>query len=171
MIFLGLFAIVVTALTSILRAEPSISGRAHSIQKARTSVERMMRELRVAYKVEQAGSNQLTVLTFSRNSVCGDPGAGLLPSTSPAKQCRVTYSCADSAGTVVCNRSEGPLLGTGGTTREFVRGISSRDVFTYVPNASSPDHVDIRLVFPAQIGDDAITLDDGADLRNVTPGV
>ena len=39
-------------------------------------------------------------------------------------------------------------------------------MFGYSPNSTNPDYVSMRLVFPAAGGDDAVTLDDGVDLRN-----
>ena len=39
-------------------------------------------------------------------------------------------------------------------------------MFGYSPDSANPDYVTMRLVFPAEGGDDAVTLEDGVDLRN-----
>ncbi len=39
-------------------------------------------------------------------------------------------------------------------------------MFGYSPSSADPDYVSMRLVLPAEGGDDAVTLDDGVDLRN-----
>ena len=52
------------------------------------------------------------------------------------------------------------------TTEQLVSGLSSSAVFGYSPDSANPDYVTMRLVFPAEGGDDAVTLEDGVDLRN-----
>jgi len=47
-----------------------------------------------------------------------------------------------------------------------VSGLSSNDVFSYSPDATDPTYVGITLVFPAENGEEAITLTDGVALRN-----
>jgi hypothetical protein len=52
-----------------------------------------------------------------------------------------------------------------------VSGLSPGNVFSYSSCAGAPttyDYVGVSLVFPADGGEDAITLSDGVDLRNLS---
>ena len=50
---------------------------------------------------------------------------------------------------------------------QVVSGLSSNNVFSYTPPTSTaPAYVGVTLAFPAKGGTDAITLSDGAALRN-----
>jgi Tfp pilus assembly protein PilW len=165
LLFLSVMAIVVPIMITTIRAEPRISGKANDIQRARTTVERMIRDLRSGFAVNVAASTQLALRTYTRRATCGEPG--ILPSNAPATPCRVTYTCA--AGT--CERAEQPITGSGGSSEIVVQGLASNDVFAYTPSTGSPGYVGIRLEFPNGEGDDdTITLVDGVDLRNVAAG-
>jgi len=157
---LGLVVVgaAVTVFTASIRSEPGISSRAAQIQQARTTMERLTRELRQGSGVALASPSQLSINTYVDSATCG--GA---PSPT-AIECRVTYSC--SAGE--CTRSEAqPADGSApGPAVVAVSGLSGDDVFSYSPDATDPTFVAIRLVFPAQNGEEAITLTDGVALRN-----
>lgn len=148
-----------------VRTQPHISDRNFAIQQGRVLQERLARELRQSYRVEQSPSptsSSITFDTYVRRTQCG--GAAQTSPTQPAIPCKVTYTCASGS----CSRTEAPLSGQQGTTatQQLVKGLSSNAVFGYSPNSTSPDYVTMRLVFPAAGGDDAVTLDDGVDLRN-----
>jgi hypothetical protein len=165
MVMLGLVAAAGSALLIVaVRSEPRISERANAIQRGRVLQERLARELRQSYLVESASPSQVTFLTFVRRVQCGGP-APTDPSAS-AIPCQVTYVC--TAGT--CTRSETNPAGTAApNTARLVEGISNSDVFSYAPSSSDPGdvgYVATKLVFPAEGGDDAVTLEDGVDLRN-----
>jgi len=52
-----------------------------------------------------------------------------------------------------------------------VSGLSSSNVFAYTaPTSTAPAYVGVTLAFPAKDGSDAITLADGAALRNPGSG-
>jgi hypothetical protein len=113
--------------------------------------------------VQAASANSLTFDTFLHRSACGSGGGG----TSTAIQCRVTYACASGA----CTRAEGPVGAPAVETDTLVTGISnSSAVFSYQPSAvpaADITFVGVTLVFPgSEAGEDAITLEDGAALRN-----
>ena len=153
---LGLVVIgaAVTAFTASIQTQPSISSRASQVQQARVAMERITRELRQGQGWGSGTSNpsQLSVVTYSAD--CG--------ATRP---CEVTYSC--TAGT--CTRRVGQ-----GQAVQVVTGLATSDVFSYQSVNSPPvaaptpttDYVNITLPFPAESGDDAITLQDGVELRN-----
>lgn len=148
-----------------VRNQPRVSDRDFAIQRGRAIQERFARELRQSSLVEDAPaptSSSITFDTYVRRTQCGGP-----PETDPTKPaiaCKVTYACAAGA----CDRTEAPLAGQPGTTTtvELVSGLSSSAVFGYSPDSTNPEYVTMRLVFPAEGGDDAVTLDDGVDLRN-----
>jgi Tfp pilus assembly protein PilW len=146
-----------------VRAEPALAKRDFAIQQGRVLQESFARELRQSSFVEGTPtSSAITFDTYLRRTQCG--GSVEADSTKPAIVCKVTYSCA--SGT--CNRTEGPLSGQPGSTvtRQLVTGLQSSAVFGYLPDATSPTYVSTQLVFPATGGEDAVTLDDGVQLRN-----
>jgi prepilin-type N-terminal cleavage/methylation domain-containing protein len=143
--------------TAALQSQPKASARAANVQQARTASERIVRELRQGSTAPTATSSQLSILTYVHSATCG----GAWSSTSIP--CRVTYTC--TAGT--CTRVEAQPNGTApGPASQVVSGLSNGIVFSYSPSSSAPSWVGITLQFPAEGGDDAITLEDGAALRN-----
>lgn len=144
-----------------VRTQPRISDRAYALQQGRTLMERLTRELRLTYSVRTATPSEIAFLTFVRKQTCG---TGADAAASASIPCQVDYRCG--AGT--CERREsapgGSLPATG--TR-LVSGLSSSSVFTYEPDAEAPASVGIRLEFPALGNEDAVTLSDGVNLRNV----
>jgi hypothetical protein len=144
------------------RQQPRISDRAASIQQARVLVEQFTRELREGFAVQaNPTSSSITFRTYVRRATCGS-SAALSPS-QPAIVCRVTYACASGA----CTRTENPVSGSPtGQPVTMVSGLANSNVFSYLPSSTTPDHVGVTLVFPAEGSEDAITVSDGADLRN-----
>jgi type II secretory pathway pseudopilin PulG len=156
-IFLLLLGAGLAVLPMVLRSEPRISERAAHIQQARALIERLTRELRQGSGVESATSTGLQFLTYVRRTECGSSTVD-----EPAIQCRVTYSCQGGA----CTRTERNPDGTGSAAPvQLVGGLQSAS-FTYLPSPVAPEYVTVRLAFPAEGGDDAVTLEDGANLRN-----
>jgi Tfp pilus assembly protein PilW len=154
-----------TLLIVAVRSQPRISDRNFAIQEGRVLQERFARELRQSSLVEQTPaptSSWITFDTYMRRTQCG--GAVETDPTKPAIACKVTYTCTAGA----CHRTEAPLPGRPGTTttQQLVSGLSSSAVFAYSPDSTNPDYVTMRLVLPAEGGDDAVTLEDGVDLRN-----
>jgi type II secretory pathway component PulJ len=149
-----------------VQTEPKISRKADQIQKARVLVERMGRDLRPAYLViAPASSTSLVFETYLRRVACG--GSIEPTQTAPPIKCRVVYSC--STGT--CTRQEqNPGGGGGGIAVKMVDGLLDSNVFSYYPSASSPRFVEVKAVMPASApGEDAVTLEDGFALRNLSP--
>lgn len=168
-----LLVVVSAALTLIpmtLQNEERVRDKAGAVQEGRTLVERLTRELRQGSAV--VGTPTASTLSFStyvHRASCG--GAY---SSAAAIQCRITYSCG-TAGT--CTRTERNLDGSGtAPAQTLVTGLANVGQnggtgFSYQPDASAPGHVTVRLVFPGETADDAITLEDGASLRNLPPAV
>jgi len=149
----------VTVFVSSIQSQPRTTSRAAEIQKARTAMENISRELRQGWAVPAASSTQLSILTYVKAATCGGaPGAGAIP-------CQVSYTCSTE-----CTRTVANPDGTDpGTPRSVVAGLSSGSVFTYSPSSADPAYVGITLAFPADNEDDAITLSDGVALRNPGP--
>ena len=127
--------------------------------------DRITRELRQGSNASSINPSQLMILTYVPRTACGASTAG------PDIRCRVFYSCTQSGATASCNRIECPpallVPGTGcGPTTIAVTGLTTNQVFTFSPQTPGQAYVGIRLEFPAQNGDDAITLQDGVALRN-----
>lgn len=147
---------------SAMRDQPKISQRAQSITTARWVLERLTREIRNGVKVDKATASSVSFETYVRRTACG--GAGVLPSTSPSIKCEVTYTCTTTA----CSRIEAaPGVYTGKATPIF-EGIDSSSVFAYSPSAEEATYVEITLRMPNPSGPAAMTVSDGASLRNGT---
>lgn len=169
LVFTMMLLVVLSAGMALLivavKSQPRVSDRDFAIQQGRVLQERFARELRQSSRVEQSPaptSQSITFDTYVRRTQCG--GA---PETNPAKPaiaCKVAYTCTAGA----CDRTEAPLAGQPGvtTTERLVGGLASSAVFGYLPDSANADYVTMRLVFPAEGGDDAVTLEDGVDLRN-----
>lgn len=124
--------------------QPKATSRTSDIQQARTTMESVIREIRQG-SLASGTSSQLSV-TYPAGVVCSGT-------------CTVAYSCTSGN----CTRS------VSGSTRTLVSGLSSSAVFGYSVCPAEPtktNYVTLTLVFPAPDGDDAITLSDGARLRN-----
>lgn len=152
----------VTMFTGGISAEPRIADRTDAIQDARVMAERISRELRMGSDAGSVNPSQLDILTFVPTSSCGGSGSGT------AIRCRVFYSCATNG---TCTRTECvpntilPPIGCG-SPEQVVAGLASNQVFTFSPKTPGQAMVSIRLAFPALGGEDAITIEDGAALRN-----
>jgi Tfp pilus assembly protein PilW len=150
----------VTVFSAGVRSQPGLTTRENAISQARTSMERLTRELRQGGTVFTATANQLTFITYVNSATCG----GSFSST--ARQCRVTYSCT----TMACSRTEAnPDGSNAGPAKTIATGLSNPNVFTYSPNSTQPTYIGATFVFAGRNGDDAITVSDGAAVRNLAP--
>lgn len=150
----------VAMFTAGIKSEPRAASRSAQIQQARTTMERVTRELRQGWSVPTATASQLSILTYVKSDTCGGASA------SSSIPCRVTYTC-----TGACMRTERNPDGTGSAPSvQVVSGLSGAPVFSYAPSATNPAYVGVTLQFPAGGGEDAITLQDGVTLRNAASG-
>jgi Tfp pilus assembly protein PilW len=144
----------VTAFTAGIRSQPGVSSRANQIQQARAAMERITRELRQGqgWASSLSSTTELSIVTYAPE--CGE-----------VTPCQVSYSCA--GGTCMRSVGDGPAV-------QAITGLSTGDIFTYQSSNSPPvtaptpttNYVNVTLRYPAQGGDDAITLQDGVALRN-----
>ena len=154
---IGLLGTAGMLFTASIQSQPKASTRTMHLQQARTTVERLTRELRQGSTVTSGSAAQLSIVTY----VAGACGGG--PPAATARECEVTYTC--SSGT--CSRVEATPDGTSsGPSTVVVTGLADSNVFSYSPSVTSPTYVGVRLSFDAGDGEDSITLEDGVALRN-----
>jgi prepilin-type N-terminal cleavage/methylation domain-containing protein len=154
---------VATLLITAVRDQPRISKQAQNVTTARYVLDRMTHELRNGIVVKKATASEVSFEGYVRHNVCG--GTGTLASGTGAIRCRLTYACTVSA----CTRNEVTPGGTGGTTQTLITGINSSS-FTYEPNAAEATYVKVTLRLPNPSGTGALTISNGASLRNATLG-
>jgi Tfp pilus assembly protein PilW len=155
---------------SAVKDQPQISKEAQNITTARWALERFTHEIRDGSAVKYAGESKFSFETYVRHSTCG--GTATLPSSTPAIKCQVTYTCTTTA----CSRTESAPGSESGTARQIFSGIDSSQVFSYAPKPSSPTqavevtYVKATLQLPNPSGTGALTVSNGASLRNATLG-
>jgi type II secretory pathway pseudopilin PulG len=155
---------VVTLVIGAVRDQPKISKQSQNITTARGVLERMTREIRSGIAVTSSGASKLSFEGYVRHSTCG--GSTLLASSAAPIVCSITYECSVTS----CSRLESPKGSTSGTPQLIFSGINSSQVFTYAPNATAPTYVKVTLRLPNPSGTGALTISDGASLRNATLG-
>jgi type II secretory pathway pseudopilin PulG len=148
---------------SAMRAQPQISKRAQNISSARWMLERLTREIREGIRVDNATAPEVSFETYVRHT-CG--GTTPLASTLPSEKCEVTYTCTTTA----CSRIEAAPKVRTGTAIPIFKGINSSNVFSYSPSVAAPTYIKVTLRMPNPSGPAALTVSDGASLRNATLG-
>lgn len=159
-----LMSAVAMLVISAVKAQPKISKQAQNITTARWVLERMTKEIRSGVAVKDKSANMVSFEGYVRHATCG--GTAVLANYEPAKICRITYECSTTA----CFRRESAAEVNGGTPQQVFSGINSSQVFTYEPNETKPTYVRITLRLPNPSGTGALTVSDGASLRNATLG-
>lgn len=157
---------VASLVISAVRDQPKISKQAQNVTTARYVLDRMTHELRNGIFVDAAHAKP-EVVSFQgyvRHTACG--GSTVLPSGSPAVKCQITYECS----TTSCSRKESQPGTFTGIAQPLIEGISGNQVFTYAPSAAQATYVKATLRLPNPSGTGALTISDGASLRNATLG-
>ena len=158
-LMLVVFALALGMLQLSGQKEPEARAANARIQEAQVGVERVIRELRQAYDVVSATPSSLTVETYLQTTSC------INGTTGPSRACRVTYACASGN----CTRTVGAAGGTNwDTPSRFATDVLSNDIFTYTPNSTDPTSVTMTVGLRSDGSEDAITLSDGAVMRNVS---
>ena len=153
---------------SSVKSEPRAASHATAVQTAQTAMERMTRELRQGSSVVTATATQLAMVTYVDAATCGGLAA------ANAISCRVTYTCTAGSCTRTVAQPNGSLPGT---ARTVITGLTSNNVFSYVPNSAGSSncgataagtltYVCVNLSLRGSDGKNAITLSDGVGLRN-----
>lgn len=172
-----LLAAVGAMVISAMRAQPELSERNQDVSSARFALERMTREIRNGVGgILEASPSKVSFSTYVRRASCG--GGVPTSATTPAIKCQVTYQCT----TTSCSRIEAVVGSMTGTARTILSGLSSSQVFCYVPSlATDPltcgtakskagtTYIGIRLQMPnPDETATALAVSDGASLRNAT---
>lgn len=149
-------------LISAVHEQPKLSKKTQEISTARYVLERMTREIRNGIAVYPgATGSKVEFKARVRRSACG--GAVQSNPSTPAIECRVTYSCT----TTYCTRTETApeVPGSSGTPTTLVSGLDSSKVFNYEPSVEEPSYVGITLHIENPEGEGELTVTDGAGLR------
>ena len=144
-----------TKFVGAIRSEPRAASKVAANQQARTTIERITRELRQGLETPTATTSKLAIVTYVKAATCGGAAA------STSIPCRVTYEC--SAGQ--CTRVVAQPNGTApGPAVQVASDLAANAIFTYSPTASDPTYVGVTFAFNAD--GNPVTLSDGVALRN-----
>lgn len=159
-----LMAAIGSLVIGAMRDQPGISERAQNISSARWVLDRMTHEIRdgIAVTPTRAKAEEVSFRTYLRRTTCGSGTA--LASALPAIQCQVTYRCSLTK----CTRLEAAPGVYTGTETTLYEGLNSNQVFSYVPSAATATFIKITLRLPNPTGGGAMTVSDGASMRNAT---
>jgi Tfp pilus assembly protein PilV len=161
-------------LISAVKNQPGLSNKAQNVTTARYQLERVVREVRKALKVEKATPTEVVLLTRTQRTTCG--GTTKASPEVQRPQCRVTYRCSGTS----CTRTEATEGGTiVGVATVVLTGLESPSVFCFVPStetdpsrcgpprtgAGAPTYVGVNLRVPNPEGRGLLTISDGATLR------
>jgi prepilin-type N-terminal cleavage/methylation domain-containing protein len=159
---LGLVVIgaALTMFVGAIHSQPRDTSKVASIQVARTTIDRITRELRQGREVVTSPvlptSSRLEIVTYVKAATCGGAAA------STSIPCRVTYTCSGTTCTRVVAQPSGSAPGP---PVQVASGLVSPNVFTYSPNATDPSYVGVSFAFSNSSGQ-PFTLGDGITLRN-----
>lgn len=160
---------VVTLVLGAVRYQPKISKEAENVSTARWILERLTHELRNGISVKEGTASRISFEGYVRHSTCG--GTTTLAAGSPSIKCRITWECSTTA----CTRMESdPATPSTGTAKQVFSGLSSNQVFIYVPDepdvtAATYVKVTLQLPAPTDTGQ-PLVISSGASLRNATLG-
>lgn len=153
---------VMILLIGAMRSQPRLDKQGTNIQTARYALERMTREIRNGIVVDKYTSSSVSFQTYVRHTTCG--GSTMSASSVSATKCEVTYTCSSSS----CTRIEAASGVYTGTAKTIVSGINNASsVFNWSPS-TSPTYIGVTLKIPDPEGSGALTVSDGASLRNAT---
>jgi Tfp pilus assembly protein PilW len=155
---LGLVVIggALTMFVGTIRSQPRDTSKVAAIQQARTTVDRITRELRQGWETPTALPSQLAIDTYVKAATCGGAAA------STSIPCRVTYTCSGTTCTRVVAQPDGSAPGP---AVQVASGLAGANVFSYLPSAADPSYVGVSFAFTTS-GGQPFTLGDGVTLRN-----
>jgi Tfp pilus assembly protein PilV len=166
-------------LITAVKDQPGLSRKAQNVTTARYQLERVVREIRDAVKVERATTTEIQLLTRTQKTACG--GTTKASPNVQRPQCRVTYRCSATS----CTRTEATEGGVPvGTAVVALTGLQSSSVFCFVPSTDTdpskcgsprtgsgpPTYVGVGLQVKNPEGPGFLTISDGATLRTETFG-
>lgn len=156
---------VMILLIGAMRSQPRLDKQATNIQTARYALERMTREIRSGFPPDKYTASSVSFQTYVRHATCG--GSTMSASSVSATKCEVTYTCSGTS----CTRIEAAPDVYTGTATTILTGISNAtSVFSWYPEKAeeTPTYIEATLKIPDPEGSGALTVSDGASLRNAT---
>lgn len=144
-----------TMFAGAIHSQPRDSAKVVALQEARTTADRITRELRQGWETPTATASKLAIVTYVKAASCGG-AAG-----STAIPCRVTYTCSGTTCSRVVSQPNGSAPGP---AVQVVEGLTSSSVFTFSPSAADPTYVGVTFVLTGS--GQPFTLSDGVALRN-----
>jgi Tfp pilus assembly protein PilW len=144
-----------TMFAGAIHSQPRDSAKVAALQEARTTADRITRELRQGWETPTTTSSKLEIVTYVKQVTCGGAAA------STAIPCRVTYTCS---GTTCSRVVAQPNGSSPGSSVRVASGLTSTNVFTYSPSATDPTYVGVNFVLSGS--GQPFTLSDGVALRN-----
>lgn len=160
---------VLILLIGAMRSQPRLEKQATNVQAARYVLERMTQEIRNGIRVDNPTASSISFEAYVRHATCG--GTTDLASTAEPIKCEITYRCSGSS----CTRTEAaPHVYTGTATTIFSGLNNASSVFSWYPEKAeeteevSPTYIKVTLKIPDPEGSGALTVSDGASLRNAT---
>jgi type II secretory pathway pseudopilin PulG len=160
----------VSMLVSVMHQQPEVTSKSDQIGEARSTMVKLVNELRQGAEVVPAGRSQLALSTYCAGS-----------STGQASPCSVAYSCSRE-GVTTPLRYQCTRAVEGGAPEVVATGLASDRVFCYTPITGSPEpgspdptcgesigtptYVGVRIELPASSGESKTVLEDGAALHN-----
>ena len=156
---------VASLVIGTVRQQPKISKETQNVSSARWMLERLTHELRNGIAVKEGTASKISFEGYVRHGTCG--GTTALASNSVAIKCRITYECTTTA----CTRKETSPATTIGVAKPVFSGLTSNQIFTYVPSAANATYVKATLKLPDPTsGGSPLVISSGASLRNATLG-
>lgn len=153
---------VLILLIGAMRSQPRLDKQATNVQTARFALARMTREIRNGIVVDKYTASSVSFQTYVRHTTCG--GSTMSASSVSATKCEVTYTCSSTS----CTRIEAAPNVYTGTAVTIFSGINNpTSVFNWSPS-TSPTYIGVTLKIPDPEGSGALTVSDGASLRNAT---
>jgi len=153
---------VLILLIGAMRSQPRIEKVSTNVSTARWALERLTREIRNGIRVDKTSASSVSFEAYVRHATCG--GTATLASTAAPIRCEITYTCSGTS----CTRIEAaPTTYTGAATTVFSGVSNPTSVFSWSPS-TAPTYIGITLKFPDPEGSGALTVSDGASLRNAT---
>jgi prepilin-type N-terminal cleavage/methylation domain-containing protein len=153
---------VLILLIGAMRSQPRLDKQATNVQTARYALERMTKEIRNGIVVDKYTGSSVSFQTYVRHATCG--GSTMSSSSVSATKCEVTYTCSSTS----CTRIEAAPNVYTGTALTIFSGINNpSSVFSWSPS-TSPTYIGVTLKIPDPEGSGALTVSDGASLRNAT---
>jgi prepilin-type N-terminal cleavage/methylation domain-containing protein len=158
---LGLVVIgaALTMFLGAIHSQPRDTSKVAAMQEARTTVDRITRELRQGLEVVSSPApttSRLEIVTYVKAVTCGGAAA------STSIPCRVIYVCSGTT----CTRTVAQPSGSApGPAVRIATGLVSPNVFSYSPSVVDPSYVGVSFVFSNSSGR-PFTLGDGVTLRN-----